>query len=114
MGGTAEMGETAGASTSVSDAESVQAASEGVTSEFSLEAGAPAQSAGDVAASSDLQRLEQGQITLEQYLDVQVQNALSHLVDKLQPAQLDELRTQLREELRVDPVLVELVRRATA
>ncbi|NRA36128.1 MAG: hypothetical protein HRU17_22645 [Polyangiaceae bacterium] len=112
-GGAPEIGGT-GEATSVSDAESVEPATEGVSSEFSLEAAASAQGPNDVAAASDLQRLEQGQITLEQYLDGQVENAVSHLVDKLQPAQLDELRSQLREELRVDPVLVELVRRATA
>ena len=67
-GGAPEIGGT-GEATSVSDAESVEPATEGVSSEFSLEAAASAQGPNDVAAASDLQRLEQGQITLEQYLD---------------------------------------------
>jgi hypothetical protein len=65
------------------------------------------------APSSDLARLERGEIGLDAYLDARVAEATRHLSDRLGPDQLDIVRQTLRTELSADPVLVELVRRAT-
>jgi hypothetical protein len=64
-------------------------------------------------ASSDLARLERGEIGLEAYLDARVGEATKHLEGRLARAELDYVRRTLRAELESDPVLVELVRRAT-
>jgi hypothetical protein len=64
-------------------------------------------------AGSDLVRLERGEIGLEAYLDARVGAATKHLEGRLARAELDYVRRTLRAELESDPVLVELVRRAT-
>lgn len=71
---------------------------------------APAASA---TSSSALQRLDAGEISVDEYLDLQVNEAVAHLEGKLPPSQLQFVRESLREQLTEDPVLVELVRRAT-
>jgi hypothetical protein len=65
-------------------------------------------------ASSELERLARGEISLNDYLDAQVGEATRHLTGKLSPEQLDFVKTSLRAQLETDPVLIELVRRATA
>ena len=80
------------------------------TETFSVKAAAPSQGP---APSEALQQLERGEISLDQYLDVRVNEAVSHLAQKLAPEQLEFVRGTLREQLSSDPVLVELVRRAT-
>ncbi len=67
-----------------------------------------------VTGSEDLARLSRGEISVDQYLDARVVQAVSHLAQKLSPAQLDYVRDTLREQLTTDPVLTELVRRTTA
>jgi hypothetical protein len=67
-----------------------------------------------VSSSPLLQRLDAGAISLDEYLDIQVNEAVAHLEGKLPPNQLQFVRESLREQLREDPVLVELVRRTTA
>jgi hypothetical protein len=62
---------------------------------------------------SDLARLERGEIGLDAYLDARVGEATKHLEGRLARAELDYVRRTLRAELESDPVLVELVRRAT-
>ena len=64
-------------------------------------------------ASGDLARLERGEIGLDAYLDARIGEATRHLEGRLGRAELDFVRTTLRAELESDPVLVELVRRAT-
>lgn len=64
-------------------------------------------------SSSALQRLDAGHISVEEYLDLQVNEAVAHLAGKLPPNQLEFVRESLREQLTEDPVLVELVRRTT-
>ena|SRR5688572_994665 len=63
--------------------------------------------------SSDLERLGRGEISLNEYLDARVGEATQHLVSKLSPEQLDFVKSSLRAQLETDPVLIELVRRAT-
>jgi hypothetical protein len=60
-----------------------------------------------------LEQLRRGDIDLDHYLDVQVNAAMSHIGSGLPAAQLDFIRETLREQIASDPVLVELVRRAT-
>jgi hypothetical protein len=65
------------------------------------------------ASASDLSRLERGEIGLEQYLEARVADATRHLDGRVSAEQLDFVKRTLREELSSDPVLMELVRRAT-
>jgi hypothetical protein len=66
-----------------------------------------------VKPSSELARLERGEIGLDAYLDGKVTASTQHLAGKLSPEQLAFVRQTLRGELASDPVLVELVRRTT-
>jgi hypothetical protein len=65
-------------------------------------------------ASGDLARLERGEIGVDAYLDARVGEATRHLEGRLSRAELEFVRKTLRTELESDPVLVELVRRATS
>ena len=65
------------------------------------------------APSGDLARLERAEIELSTYLDARVDEATRHLSSTLSPSQLEFVKQTLRTELEGDPVLVELVRRAT-
>ncbi len=60
-----------------------------------------------------LERVQRGEVELDAYLDVRVNDAVGHLEGKLSAEQLEFVREELREQLRNDPVLIELVRRAT-
>jgi len=60
-----------------------------------------------------LERVQRGEVQLDAYLDVRVNDAVGHLEGKLSSEQLEFVREELREQLRNDPVLLELVRRAT-
>jgi hypothetical protein len=75
---------------------------------FRLDPQAPAERTG---MSDVLERVRSGELSLDQYLDGRVQEAVQHLVGKLSPDQLDFVRQSLREQLSSDPVLVELVQR---
>ncbi|MCB9588107.1 MAG: hypothetical protein H6718_22055 [Polyangiaceae bacterium] len=81
--------------------------------EFEVDGSAASSKVGSTQASEALGRLEAGEISIDQYLDTRVQEAVSHLEGKLPADQLDFVRQSLRQELETDPVLVELVRRAT-
>jgi hypothetical protein len=67
----------------------------------------------EVAPSTLLERLEQGELSVDQYLDARVEEAVTHLDARLSPEQLEFVKSSLRAELETDPVLVELVSRAT-
>ena len=75
--------------------------------------GADASDGTRAAEGTLLQQLRRGEIDLDRYLDVQVNAAMSHISGALPAAQLDFIRETLREQIASDPVLVELVRRAT-
>jgi hypothetical protein len=66
------------------------------------------------APSDPLSRLQSGEISVDQYLDARVDEAVSHLVSKLPAEAVEHIRSSLREQLESDPTLVELVRRATS
>lgn len=83
----------------------------GTSETFQLErAAAPAAPGG----SDALGRLKSGDITLDEYLEQRVGDAVSHLTQKLSAEQMEFVKDTLREQLKSDPVLVELVRRTTA
>lgn len=65
------------------------------------------------SSSDALAALERGEISVDQYLDARVQSAVAPLEASLSPDQLQFVRTELRAALENDPVLVELVRKAT-
>lgn len=71
------------------------------------------QSAERVGGTDPLAQLERGEIGVDQYLDAKVSQAVQHLEGRLSVEQLDFVKSALREQLRTDPVLIELVRRST-
>jgi hypothetical protein len=79
------------------------------TEGFRAEESRPVEAAG---GSEALEKLERGELSREEYLDVRVAEATAHLEGRLSAEQLDFVRESLRIQLGTDPVLVELVRRA--
>ena len=80
---------------------------EGERFELSTEGVGPTQSAGL------LDQVQRGEVGLDAYLDVRVSDAVGHLEGRLSPEQLEFVKEELRAQLQSDPVLIELVRRAT-
>jgi hypothetical protein len=72
-----------------------------------------AEAAPEPGPTTSLERLHRGEIDLEQYLDVRVDQAVEHLGAAVPAEQLAFIRQSLKSQMRTDPVLVELVRRAT-
>jgi hypothetical protein len=60
-----------------------------------------------------LEQVHKGEVGLDAYLDVRVNDAVGHLQGRLSPEQLEFVKEELRAQLQTDPVLIELVRRAT-
>jgi len=82
---------------------------------FDVQKPGPAAPAAEVAATtgpSPLEQLKAGQIDLDGYLDLKVQEATAHL-QGLSPVQLDSLRSMLRDRMATDPALADLVKQAT-
>jgi hypothetical protein len=77
--------------------------------DFKVPKAAPTQA----AATEPLERLRSGEISVSQYLDIKVEQATSHLDERVSAEQLSFIRTSLREQLATDPMLVELVQSAT-
>jgi hypothetical protein len=81
--------------------------------EFRVERTQTPDSAAPVSAATDLERLERGELSRDEYLQGRVEQATTHLQGTLPPERLDELKQQLRAQLEVDPVLRTLLQRAT-
>jgi len=64
------------------------------------------------ASRTALEKLRAGEIDVNGYVDMKVHEATAHLA-ALPPAELDRIRSSLRDRLAGDPGLVELVRKAT-
>jgi hypothetical protein len=79
---------------------------------FRLDAPAPSSAAGD--ASELLSRLERGEISVDAYVQARLEEAVRPLEGRVSPEQLKVVREVLSQELETDPVVVELLRRATA
>jgi hypothetical protein len=68
----------------------------------------------DGAAGVDLlEQVQKGEVGLDQYLQTRVDDAVRHLESTLTTEQLSFVKQELLEQLRSDPVLIELVRRTT-
>lgn len=65
-----------------------------------------------VRGSSALEDFKAGRIDMNGYLDQKVDAATAHL-QGLPPADLEQLRSMLRDQLASDPGLAELVQKAT-
>jgi hypothetical protein len=78
--------------------------------DFSVESATAVEQA---QGSDQLDQLGRGELSLEQYLDARVADATAHLEGKLAAEQLEFVKRSLRQQLATDPVLVELIRRAT-
>ena len=63
-------------------------------------------------ATTPLEKLRAGEVDVHGYIDLKVDEATAHLKG-LAPAELESIKTMLRDELTGDPGLAELVRRAT-
>ncbi len=85
-------------------------------SEFSVDATNQASQSPEVepVASDLLRRLEAGQVSQEQYLDLKSEQAVAHLVGRLPAEQVELIRATLRDQLSSDPYLQRLVRQAVA
>lgn len=64
--------------------------------------------------SDALERLRAGAIDLEEYLDIQVEEAVGHLARLLPRDKLEQVREVVRNQLRQDPALVEFIRKLAA
>lgn len=76
--------------------------------------GPDAASAAETVDGSLVNQLQSGQITRNQYLDIRADQAVHHLVGRVSAEQLDLIRAALREQLSTDPLLINMVRRATS
>lgn len=65
------------------------------------------------AATTSLDQVRSGAISVSQYLDLKVNEATSHLEGRLSTEQLSFVKSSLREQLASDPALVDLVKSAT-
>jgi hypothetical protein len=63
--------------------------------------------------SEELQRLQRGELSLNEYLDAQVEQGVRHVQGLVTAEQLEIIKEVLREELATAPDLIELVRLAT-
>jgi hypothetical protein len=59
-----------------------------------------------------LERLRAGEIDVKGYVDAKVQEATAHL-GPMPPEKLEQIRAALRDRIGSDPMLVELVKKAT-
>jgi hypothetical protein len=65
------------------------------------------------SAPSPIDQLKAGQIDMNRYLDLQVEQATTHLQGVVDPERLDFIRQSLRVQIESDPALLELVQAAT-
>ena len=80
---------------------------------FEVSGAAPSPAAGAVEAPrTALERLRAGEIDVNGYVDLKVDEATTHL-KALPPGELEQVRSALRDRLATDPGLVDLVRQAT-
>ncbi len=79
---------------------------------FSVERGAKADGAAPVDAASPLGRLQAGEIDVNGYVDLKVDEATRGL-EGLSPTELGDIKQVLKDQLVSDPGLVDLVRNAT-
>jgi hypothetical protein len=64
-------------------------------------------------AVSPAEQVRGGELSLDAYLDLRVQEATRHLEGRLGPGDLARIQRTLREQLATDPALQALVKSAT-
>ena len=69
--------------------------------------------ASEAPAQASLDQVRSGALSIEQYLDLKVKEATSHLTGRLSAEQISFVQRSLREQLSSDPALVDLVKVAT-
>jgi hypothetical protein len=74
--------------------------------------GAAAPAIGGPAISDALQAHLDGKLSLDEYLDGQVQRAVAHLRGQVPSDRLQTIKEVLREQLRQSPGFLELLKRA--
>ena len=81
---------------------------------FAVERGEKSGAAAEVRATgaTPLERLRAGEIDVKGYVDAKVQEATAHL-GPMPPEKLEQIRAALRDRIGSDPLLVELVKKAT-
>lgn len=80
---------------------------------FSVGKSAPAEGAGPVGATpTALDRLRAGEVDVNGYVDLKVNEATEHL-KMLPAAELERIKASLRDRMATDPALIDLVRTAT-
>ena len=67
----------------------------------------------EVSGTSAIDQLHAGKIDVPQYLDQKVEQATAHLEGKVPAEKLQWIKETLRTQMEQDPMLSELVRRAT-
>jgi hypothetical protein len=65
------------------------------------------------SALGPAERVRTGELSLDGYLDLRVEEATRHLEGKLGASDLNEIRSALKGQLRDDPALREMVKAAT-
>lgn len=76
--------------------------------------GAEGAGASGGVADVDRARLERGELSVDAYLDLQVERATAHLVDRAPAAALAQVKEELRAQLACDPVLRALAEQVTS
>jgi hypothetical protein len=66
-----------------------------------------------VGETADLERLQSGEISLDDYLQTRADKAVAHLSSLLPPEQIELVKEQLVNQMKQDPALAALVQRAT-
>lgn len=89
---------------------------EGAEASHSLEGASASEATArpDALGDVDRARLETGELSVSDYLELQVDRATAHLVDHAPRATVELVRSELREQLAADPVLRSLVERIAA
>jgi hypothetical protein len=84
--------------------------------EFVTSSASKSQASSEAAAVEPtlIQQLQAGQLSPERYLDIRSEQAVAHLVGHMPAQQIELIRTTIRDQLNIDPLLVRLVREATA
>jgi hypothetical protein len=85
---------------------------EGPAAPFDVKRPEKAERAEEVGRASPLEELKAGKIDLEGYLDKKVEAATAHLKG-IGQVDLSAIRKALRDQLATDPLLSDLVKRAT-
>jgi len=64
--------------------------------------------------SEELQRVHDGKLSVDEYLELQVDRAVSHLQSKVSGRRLELIKGVMREQISSSPALIELMRRMGA